>query len=409
MTPNPPTTNQRKCYILAFSSLFPNSMQPTQGVFLEHRLAHLAESDRADLTVVAPVPYFPIGSDAIFGRYSKYAKVPKSEVRRGLAVIHPRYPVIPKVGMNLAPWLMAISMIDELRRLREAGFDFDIIDSYYLYPDGVAATDLGILFDRPVLLTAFGSDVSLLPKYILPRAAIQWATRRSGCVTAVCEALKDRLLELNVPAENVHVIRHGVDLELFVPPDDRARVRGELQLSGPTIISVGGLVPRKGHDIAIRTISLLPGHGLVIIGDGPEMPRLVRLASDLQVSDRIRFLGDLPQADVAVWMGAADLLINCSDREGIANVLLEAMACGTPVVATNIWGTPEAVSCQEAGILVSERSPTAMADAVRRLFAARPDRAATRRHAEAFSWQETASRHMDLALKLASSRTAGKH
>ena len=104
---------------------------------------------------------------------------------------------------------------------------------------------------------------------------------------------------------------------------------------------------------------------------------------------RVRFLGAVPHAELAALYGAADALVLASSREGWANVLLEAMACGTPVVATDIWGTPEVVADPAAGRLVPERTPAALAAAVAALLADPPARAATRRYAERFSWDAT--------------------
>jgi glycosyltransferase involved in cell wall biosynthesis len=296
--------------------------------------------------------------------------------------------------MHVAPLLLALALVRHVRKLRRDGFDFDVIDAYYLYPDGVAAVLLGLLFRRPVVLTAFGSDVSLIPEWRLPRAAILWALRRTGHATAVCQALRDRLVELGAERGQVRVILHGVDLQLFHPVADRAALRESLGFNGPTVLSVGHLIPRKGHDVAIRAMARLPKCRLHIVGDGPEEARLRRLACGLGLGGRVTFHGHLPQAALAPLLAAADLLINCSDREGIANVLLEAMACGTPVAATPIWGSPEVVSVPEAGLLLRNRSPEAAAEGVARLLAAPPDRAATRRHAERFSWAATARQHM---------------
>ena len=208
----------------------------------------------------------------------------------------------------------------------------------------------------------------------------------------------------------MRVIRHGVDLELFRPSVDREQVRRRFGLDAPTMISVGHLIERKGHDIAIRSLDYLPGHQLLIVGEGPKERELRRLASGLHLGDRVKFLGLVPQPELPPLLCAADVLVNCSDREGIANVLLEAMACGTPVVATHIWGSSEVISSPEAGILVHERSPAAVAQGVRRLLAQRPDGVLTRSHAQRFSWIETARQHLetieDLLLSGGSAKTA---
>ncbi len=383
----------RPLRILSFSTLFPNTAQPRHGIFLEHRLAHLARAGELEIRHVAPVPYFPSGNPR-FGRYAQLARVPPSDVRAGLPVTYPRFPLLPKISMSAAPWLLAAAMLRHVRRIQRSGFDFDLIDAYYLYPDGVAAAALAHILGKPLLLTAFGSDVSQIPTYALPRRALLWAARQAPLMTVVCQALKDELVRLGVPAGRIRVILHGVDLQLFRPPANRAALRDSLGLIGPTLIFVGHLIDRKGHDFAIRAMADLPGHTLLIVGDGPRDTALRQLARELNLGDRVRFLGHVDQARLPGLMGAADVLVNCSDREGIANVLIEAMACGTPVAATAVWGSPEAVTTPAAGVLLSDRSAAALADAIHALQAAPPDRAATRRHAETFTWERTATEHL---------------
>jgi teichuronic acid biosynthesis glycosyltransferase TuaC len=133
----------------------------------------------------------------------------------------------------------------------------------------------------------------------------------------------------------------------------------------------------------------LPGYVLLIAGEGPERPDLERLTAELKLSDRVRFLGAVPHSELHGIYASADALVLASSREGWPNVLLESMACGTPVVASDVWGNPEVVSCPEAGVLMRQRNPEGVAAAVKQLFEGRPDRDATRRYAEGFSWNAT--------------------
>jgi len=178
------------------------------------------------------------------------------------------------------------------------------------------------------------------------------------------------------------------DLQLF-RPIEREAARRRLGISRTTLLSVGHLIPRKAHDLVIQGLRWLPELDLIVIGDGPEREALGALARESGAADRVRFVGSLAQEELRDYFGAADALVLASSREGWANVLLESMACGTPVVASNIGGTPEVVSAPEAGVLMAERTPEAVAEAVQRLFARYPDRGATRRYAEKFSWEET--------------------
>ena len=155
------------------------------------------------------------------------------------------------------------------------------------------------------------------------------------------------------------------------------------------MLSVGHLIERKGHHIAIEALVALPGVTLLIAGSGPEERALKSMASRLGVSERVHWAGVVPQAELRWWYSAADVLTLCSSREGWANVLLEAMACGTPVIATDIWGTSEVVSSEAAGRLMERRDARALADAWQDLMSAMPARPTTRQYAEGFSWDAT--------------------
>jgi glycosyltransferase involved in cell wall biosynthesis len=367
--------------ILTFTTLFPNSEKPGHGIFVETRLRHLVASGQVESRVVAPIPWFP-STNPRFGTYAKFAKAPRHEVRHGIAVSHPRYPVVPKIGMNLAPALLAQAAKPAIARLIDEGFDFDLIDAHYFYPDGVAAAMLGRYFNKPLVITARGSDITLFPQYALPRRMITWAAKRADAVITVCNALRDEVVALGVDADRVVSLRNGVDLELFQPTERTPNAMF-------TLLAVGHLVPVKAQDLIIGALPLLPGVRLVLAGDGPDRLKLETLARELGVTERVTFLGAVPQAQLRAHYGAADALVLPSSREGWANVLLEAMACGTPVVASRVYGTPEVVAAPEAGVLMAERSYQGVADAVNALRANYPDRAATRRYAERFSWDDT--------------------
>jgi glycosyltransferase involved in cell wall biosynthesis len=274
-------------------------------------------------------------------------------------------------------------------------YPFDLIDAHYFYPDGVAAAMLGKRLGKPVVITARGTDVNLIPRHRLPRAMIRWAARQAAGMITVARALKDDLVRIGVPGERIEVLRNGVDLKLFRPVE-REAARARLGFSRTTLLSVGLLIPRKGHDLVIRALRSLSEIDLVIVGDGPERDALQALARESGVGDHVRFVGALPQDELRDYYGAADALVLASSREGWANVLLESMACGTPVVASAAGGSPEVVAASEAGVVMAERTPEAVAASVKQLFARRPDRADTRRYAEKFSWEETTRGQLQL-------------
>ena len=379
--------SRRPLRVLTFTTLFPNSEQPSHGVFVENRLRHLVASGEVESVVVAPVPYFP-STARCFGDWARYARVDRQEMRHGLAIHHPRFPVIPRVGMSTGPALLAAATISLVRRLLAKDRGFDVIDAHYFYPDGVSALWIGGHLRRPVVITARGTDINLISRYALPRRAIRWGIANADRLIAVSEALKHALVALGAVPDGVEVLRNGVDLSMFRPTDRRV-ARQALGLTRPTLLSVGHLIERKGHDRVIEAMRQLPDFDLIIVGEGPEREALGHLARGVGVTDQVRLLGARPHEMLPEIYGAADALVLASSREGWANVLLEAMACGTPVVASNIWGNPEVVKTAASGVLTEHNTPEGIARAVRTLFANLPARAATRAYAEGFSWDDT--------------------
>lgn len=381
---------------LLFSTLYPSAIRPDHGIFVETRLRELLGTGSVATKVVAPVPWF-FSTHPRFGEYARMARVPARETHNGIDVSHPRYFLPPKVGMNVAPFLLALGAIPAIKRLIREGFDFDLIDAHYVYPDGVAASLLARYFRKPFVVTARGTDINLIPQYAVPRKLIQSTLGKAAASIGVCKALVDEMQGLGAAPEKLHVLRNGVDLNRFSPiPKQDARSALGWDKYQKTLISVGYLIERKGHHIAIEAMPNLPEFRLEIIGRGPDQDKLKQLAGELGVADRVSFVGQISQAELATYYSAADALILASSREGWANVLLESMACGTPVVATNIWGTPEVVSTTVAGRLMHERSADALQSALRDLFSSYPDRQAVRRHAEHHSWNATSEGQLRL-------------
>lgn len=392
--------------ILTLTTLYPNAAAPAHGIFVENRMKDFAARSRAEIRVVAPVPFFPFGGP-LAGRYAAYAEAPNREARAGFEIRHPRYLIPPKVGMTYAADALTRCFLKAARDLLAVGWDFDVIDGHYLYPDGVAAARVGKALGKPVVLTARGSDVTFLPRFPRQRQMILEAVYAADAVVTVAESLKDELIRIGAPAENIRVLRNGVDLQLFRPLD-RRDIRIRHILPGPTLLSVGHLIERKGHHLVIDALEQLPGTTLLIVGKGEERERLGGYAATLGVADRVRFLGAVPHERLAEIYNAADALVLASSREGWPNVLLEAMACGTPVVATPVWGSSEAITAPEAGQLAAERSAPAIAAAIRTLFDDPPDRAATRLYAERYSWAETSAGLRELFKDVVAARTGDK-
>jgi teichuronic acid biosynthesis glycosyltransferase TuaC len=229
--------------ILTFSTLYPSAARPTHGIFVETRLRKLVESGAVSARVVAPCPWFPFASPKL-GHYSIFARIPRTETRYGIDIDHPRYALLPKIGMSSAPLALFGAVLPLLRRQIGEGRDFDVIDAHYFYPDGVAAVLLGRALGRPVVITARGDDLDLISTYAIPRLWIQWAARQAAGLITVSNGLKRRLEALGTAPDRVRMLRNGVDVAVFHPcnRDDARRVLG---FTRPTLLAVANLVPKK--------------------------------------------------------------------------------------------------------------------------------------------------------------------
>lgn len=378
--------------VLTVTSLYPNSAQPNHAVFVENRMRRVHESGEAEITVIAPTPWFPSKS-RMFGSHATHAAVPKRETRHGIRIEHPRYAMIPKIGMQSQPAFYHRALRRCALKLIEETGPFDLIDAHYFYPDGVAAARLAQELGIPFTCTARGTDVNQIPAVSeFGRKAVLGVAAEAAASITVCEALRQELIELGADGAKIHTLRNGVDLECFRPPAESRELLKErlgVPAKAPLIVSVGGLVERKGHHLTIdATVELEDAH-LLIAGNGAERSALEARIEGLGIGDRVRLLGSVPHAELAAFYGAADISVLASSREGWANVLLESMACGTPVVATSVWGTPEVVASPEAGLLAEERSAVCLRKQIAALLADPPDRTATRIYAEQYSWDDT--------------------
>lgn len=375
--------------ILTITTLFPNSNEPKHGIFIATRLRYLmTRKPDVKATVIAPVPWFPFSHPA-FGEYARYAGVPYHEVINGVDVYHPKYLVIPKLGMYLTPKFLEKAIGRAVKRL-VGEQQFDVIDGHYFFPDGVAIANVAEKYDIPFTCTARGTDINLIPQQLRARKMIKEVFGKASHLMAVCQALSDEMIGIGAPKEKVTTLRNGVDLTLFSPSDNAQQLkqRKELGFDNKLIVSVGWLIERKGHHLIIEALKNLPSVTLAIIGSGPDDVKLRRLAGKLGVEDRVKFIGTQTQQQINQWFKAADAAILASSREGWANVLLEAMASGTPVVATKVWGTPEVVASEDVGVLV-ERSAKDIADGVRHIFSKKVNRTDVRKYAEKFNWDST--------------------
>jgi len=343
--------------VLIFTSLYPNNVWPHHGVFVKERMTKFAQLEGCQAKVVAPVPYCP---PLKISRKAQFSQVVQREIIEGLEVYHPRYFMIPKVSMTCHGLLMFLSALPYIKKIQKS-FDFDIIDAHYVYPDGFAAVLLGKFFKKPVVISARGSDISLFVKLPLIYRFLKYSLSKANRVIAVCQALKSAMMQLDVPEEKITVIPNGIDIQKFFPfPKEEARGKLGLPYDKRILLSVGELIPRKGFDFLIKALKILSEElhekhlYLVIVGEGAFRKQLEQLIYELNLGKQVRLVGSVPHQELYLWYNAADLFCLASSREGWPNVVLESLASGTPVVATDVWGIPEILCSDTLGVLTKQ-------------------------------------------------------
>lgn len=367
--------------VLALSTLFPDASRPNFGIFVERSLTALASQPGVDVTVVAPlgIPPWPLSRAA---RYRTLAALPAAESWRGLSVLRPRWRLWPGMGAAANGARIAAAVLPALRGLPA----FDAIDAHFFHPDAVAAQRLAQALSIPFRVTARGTDIAYWASAPATAAGIRNAASAASGIFAVSAALRTQMIALGFPGERIAVHHTGVDRSRF-RPQDRETARAGLGLQpGPVILSVGTLNENKGQYLVIDALPALAGVTYLIAGEGPDRAALEARARASGLGDRVRFLGSVPHADLPALYAAVDVVVQVSAREGLANVWVEAMACGTPVVAADIPPAHEAIDSPLAGRVVA-RTPAAIAAAIGALLADPPDPAAlsARTHAR-FDW-----------------------
>lgn len=380
--------------LLSLSTLYPSPQRPGFGGFVARQMEALAARGDWEVTVVNPIGLPPVK----FGRYAKLAEAPAIEERHGITVHHPRFTLIPKLSGRFNPALIARAVMPLARRLH-AEAPFDAIDAQFFYPDGPAAARIAAKLGLPYAIKARGSDIHHWGTNPAALSQMRAAAGGAGALLAVSSALRDDMAALGIGGHNGITVHYtGLDRSRFLPLE-RAAARQLVSAlpdlgvwtKGPLLLSVGALVPIKGHALVLRALALLPAEvRLAIAGTGPERAALEALAASLGVAERVQFLGAVSHETLPALLSAADAMVLPSEREGLANAWIEALACGTPVVIPDVGGAREVVTCAAAGRLAA-RDPQSIAKAIGELLAEPPAQEAVAETVARFSWEANAA------------------
>lgn len=387
--------------ILVIATLFPTPEDPAFGVFVARRLSaiHALAGDRVAFRIISPKPWFPL-KQGIWGRYGANARLPKQAAVEGFEVRFPRYFMVPKLGWRQQARAVAGAVRREMRMLAAEGFEPDLIDAHYLYPDGVAAQQIARELQLPYLQTARGSDVTeiMLDQRIKP--VMISAAREAAMTLTVSESLRQAVVDYGVPSDIVQTARNGVDLDIFQPQAGAGAYTIPPHANTPVYLGVGSLIPRKRMDLILDAFSRLADGTLLLAGEGPERTRLEAQVTKLGLQSRVHFLGAVAPSDMPVLMGSADVFVLASDREGWPNVVLESLSCGTPVATVDVGGVSEFVTA-DGGLIVPQNDPGALSAAMAALSQSRRNRERVAASVAHLGWHETASKIWDLYTRLA--------
>jgi glycosyltransferase involved in cell wall biosynthesis len=380
--------------ILSLSTVFPNPGDPILGTFVHSRLRYMAAMPGIDLRVVAPIPILDYPNYR--HRLIRLGGTPLHRADGGLNVMHPRW-IYPPAAGGLNGVLLGIELLPYLVSIRR-NFRFDVIDAHFAHPEGVAASILAAYFGCPFTITVRGNEV-VHAQSRLKRKWMRWALSRASRIFTVSGRLRDFAIANGANPGTTLVVPNGIDPAVF-HPRDRQEVRSSLGIPATDllVLSAGYLTELKGHHRVVRTIKAARERGLparlVIVGGGlgdPFAAEIERTIRQTEMQSYVRLVGRVNSETMAEWMSAADLFCLASHREGWPNVVHEALACGTPVVATDVGAVPDLIPDARYGTVVPPGDQNSLDTAVCDALTGSWDRTAIAALGMSRTWREVAA------------------
>lgn len=378
--------------VLSIATLYPNANVPRFGTFVARQMEALAARGDWDVTVINPIGVPPV----LLGRYKALADAAVSGEEGGVHVLRPRFTLLPALGGPFNP-AMIVKAVLPIARQMHAQEPFDLIDAQFFYPDGPAAARIARELGLPLSIKARGADISHWGHKAYAQRKMQAAANQAAGLLAVSHALKRDMAAIGLPTAKITVHYTGLDRELFRPlhrAQSRQKLADDFNLrlaDGDRLLAtIGALIPRKGQHFVIQALAQLPDTHLALVGTGADRSALEHLAQALGLAGRVHFLGSLDHGALPVVLSAADAMVLPSASEGLANAWVEALACGTPLVITDVGGARELLTTPAAGRIVA-RDADAIAAAVREVVAARHAPHEVASTVNRFSWEANAA------------------
>lgn len=375
--------------VLSISTLYPNASAPRFGTFVARSLEALAEGEEWHVTVINPIGVPPV----LFGRYKSLASAAIDGTENRVEVHRPTFTLIPRLGARINASSIAKTVLPLAERLH-AEQPFDVVDAQFFYPDGPAAAWIADRLGLPFSIKARGSDISYWGGKGFALEQMLDAANRASAILAVSGRIAEDMVSLGMPRDKIQIHYTGLDRDLFRPLAHaglRSRLGEAFGFSlpehSPVFSSVGALIESKGQDIAMAAIATIPDAHLLLAGKGPDEPHLRSLAEDMQIADRVHLLGNLDHDMLPVVLSASDAMVLPTAREGLANAWVESLACGTPLVTTDVGGARELVKSRDAGVLV-DRDADAVAAGIREILSNPVPRERVAATVSQFDWKE---------------------
>jgi len=389
--------------VLVLSDTFPNRLQPWRGPYNRRQIECLAEL--CDVTVINPWPWLRLLREPRSWRLVKGM----DDVIPGVTVRHPVFWHIPLIGRATA-WRGIARAVERAIDLSGPA-EYDVVLATFAYQLGEAARRVARKLGVPYVVKARGSDLNTLPSAGGRRRRTAQALQDAAAVVPVSEALARTVIELGACPGRVHRLPNGVDLEQFrVASREEARRELGLTPEGKLLLFVGSLLPVKGLDVLLDAVPQCATRSMhtVIAGSGPLAGELARRRDTRGLHGAVSFIGQVGRDSVVTWMNAADAVVLPSRNEGCPNVVLEALACGTPVVASNVGAVPDIVT-GDAGRTVPPEDAAELAAAIDEVLGMEWDREAVRAQVEGMTWQANAKKLYDVLCRAAGPRGDADH
>lgn len=384
--------------ILVLSSLFPSPASPNSGIFIKEQLKEIKKLCSV-IGVISPVPWL---SD----RNGKSIR----EEWEDTIIYRPRFFTIPKFTIYLNGFFYFISVYFFLRKMKEL-INFEILHVHFAYPAGFAGALLGKILKKKVVLTVRGTDINSFPRNPLLRILIKYTLKNVEEIISVSDALKTKVSNMGIEVSKITVIPNGVNLDLFSPiPKRDARKELGLDRHCKIILFVGNFEKVKGLDFLLRAFkgignsNIIDKTILVLIGTGSLYNVINKMIDDYGIQDRVMLKSYIPHEGIPLWMNASDVLCLTSLSEGRPNVLYEAIACGIPVVATDVGGISEIIVSKELGELIPSKSVNDIQDALLRVLKKEWDAQSIRNYALPHSMASYSKKVVDVYHKCLTSR-----